>query len=111
MENINDKMELMEHEFKRILNTNESNYFNIVSRSFLKNDRENYIYKLFNKYRKISERKGSEFLFSYKKYKGIEHIIINIDKESFFSDKNNDIECLELYKNGIIFTEKEFFVF
>lgn len=101
--------DLIKQEFEKIMNTEDSRHFNIISRSFLTNNREEYIYNTFKNYRVFSDRKGAELLFKTKKYKGVEHIFINIDKEKFIQESN--ISCLELYKNGIIFTEDEFFVF
>lgn len=102
-------IESIENEFKQIMSSDNASYFNIVERNFSPANKEEYIYENFKKYRRYSERKGAELLFGSKKYKGVEHIILNIDKEKFFKEGN--ISWLELYKRGIIFTEGEFFVF
>jgi len=102
-------MDLVEQEFKKIMSGEDSRHFNIISRGFSVNNREDFIYQNFKNYRKFSEKKGAELLFGTKQYKGIDHIFINIDKEKFITD--NNISYVELYKNGIIFTEGEFFVF
>jgi len=105
------KKELIEKEFKNIMQSENAPYFNITSRSFGLNNREEFIYNYFKDYRKYSDRRGPELLFGSKNYKGIDHVFINIDKEKLFQDNNIEINYLELYKNGIIFTEGEFFVF
>lgn len=102
-------MDLVEQEFKKIMSSEDSCHFNIISRGFSVNNREDFICQNFKNYRKFSERKGAELLFGTKQYKGIDHIFIKIDKEKFITD--NNISYVELYKNGIIFTEGEFFVF
>lgn len=104
------KKELIEKEFKNIMQSENAPYFNVTSRSFELNNREEFIYNYFKDYRKYSDRRGPELLFGAKNYKGIEHVFINIDKDKLFQD-NIEINYLELYKNGIIFTEGEFFVF
>lgn len=102
-------METIEKYFEKILNSNDSAYFNILQKN-VNHNKEAFLSQTFHKYRIYSERKGSLPLFGTKILNGMPHIFLNIDKEAFLKNKSEH-DFLTLYKNGVIFTQGEFFVF
>lgn len=102
-------METIQKDFQKILNSDDSAYFNILQKNVNYN-KEAFLSKSFHKYRIYSDRKGPQPLFGTKILHGMPHMFLNIDKESFIKNKDEH-DFLTLYKNGVIFTEGEFFVF
>lgn len=102
-------MDIIEKEFTKILSSDDAVYFNFLQRNINYN-KEAFLSEKFHKYRIYSERKGTLPLFDMKILNGMPHLILNIDKEAFIRNEI-DHDFLTLYKNGVIFTQGEFFVF